>query len=563
MGKITRLPKEVVERISAGEVIERPVSIFKELVENSLDAKAKRIDINVFKGGKEKIVVVDDGEGISFDDLSSLFVRFSTSKIKKMEDIENITTFGFRGEALASIAAVAHISICSKPQNAEIGGFVEADFGVISKPKITNCDYGTQISVENIFDNFPARKRFLKSVNVEFQHIVNWLRAFALSNPHIEFHFRRDGEPYFLLKKANSVTERIEALYGKEILNNIEFLNFENEEYRVLIYFNRTLFPSVDNFNFIFVNKRYVKNMQLSYILKQSVTGFLPADSKFSYIIFIDTLPHNIDVNVHPAKIEVKFRNFVNVSDIIVKGLRGYFEKSTTFINLDTPINSPSQVIATTVAPKIATEKHTISSPLDGEQKVFLEDTPKLAIQLFNSYILVQNKEHIALYDQHALSERVLLTKLINDAINEKIEVQILSVPHLVEMDSEIVEWLEKTKTFWKECGFDFDIASGTQIKVNGLPVQFSNFTSTQIQDAFEKAFLTSQKEMEKKEIYYHLLKEFGCKRAIKQGEVLTREDMLQLVETAEKEGLYTCIHGRPVKLTLSIATLEKFFKRT
>ncbi len=563
MGKITKLPKEVVERISAGEVIERPVSIFKELIENSIDANANKIFVNVFKGGKEKIIVEDDGDGIIFDDLSKLFIRFSTSKIKSVDDIEKISTLGFRGEALASIAAISHISIFSKSKSWNIGGFIEASFGQVQSPKMTNCDFGTHITVENIFDNFPARKRFLKSADVEFYHILNWLKAFSLAFYQIDFHFFKDDQPYYILKKTNSVTERIESIYGKEVMNDIEFLNFGDDGLNILIYFNRNPYTVTDSFNYIFVNKRYVRNMQLSYILRQSITGFLPESGKFLYIIFIETDPRNLDVNVHPAKIEVKFRNFSVISDLIVKNLRGYFERTATSISLDNPLNTVTQIFSHTTNAKIFEGKQEVTSAISLNQKTFFDSSIKFVTQLFNSYILIQNQNHIAIYDQHALSERILLTRLINEATNKKISVQNLSIPQFVEVYVEIVEWLKKTADMWQECGFDFEIVTPTKIKVNGLPVQFSNFTSSQLHEAFGKAFSISQKEMDKKELYYHLLKEFACKNAIKQGDILTKEDMLELVQTAEKEGLYTCIHGRPVKLVLSLATLEKFFQRT
>lgn len=563
MGKIFKLPKEIVERISAGEVIERPVSIFKELVENSIDARATTITAKIYKGGKEKIIVEDNGEGISFEDLSNLFVRFSTSKIKNIDDIENIATFGFRGEALASIAAVSHISIISKPQGEKIGGMVKSIFSQASKPVPINCDYGTQIIVTNLFDNFPARKRFLKSIDIEFNHILNWFYAFALSYPAIEFHFFKDDQPYYILKGVNSISERIEALFGKEFVNKTELLNFSDSEYNITIYFNRNTPSNAVNFNYIFVNKRYIKNLQLSYILRQAFTGFLPINNRFSYIIFIETAPTNIDVNVHPAKTEIKFKNFSEISDLIIKNLREYLEKNTVAVNIDWSATPSEQLIKPSFVPQQQSFPESPKQPESFQQKVFIKEQPQLVVQLFNSYILIQHNDHIAIYDQHALSERILLTRLINRILNKEMALQNLSTPLIIELGAEIVDWLKSTVETWKNCGFDFEIISTTRIKINKLPVEFSALSVFDIQHSFERAYLSGQKELDKKELYYHLLKEFACKNAIKQGAILTREEMLQLVETAETEGLYTCIHGRPIKLMLSISTLDKFFGRT
>lgn len=564
MGKISKLPKEIVERISAGEVIERPVSIFKELLENSVDAKSDNILIKVYKGGKEKIVVEDNGEGISFDDLSNLFVRFSTSKIRNIDDIEKILTLGFRGEALASIAAVSHINIISKSKSEEIGGTINATFGEIGKAKKINCNYGTQITVTNIFDNFLARKRFLKSADTELNHILNWLHAFAIAYPTINFHFFRDEQPYYILKKVNSVTERIEAIYGKEIINKTEFLDFADNDYNITVYFNRNTNVPSENFNYTFVNKRHIKNMQLSYILRQAVTGFIPTNKRFSYIIFIETKPFNLDINVHPAKTEVKFKNFAQISDLLIKNLRGYLEKNVTAVSLDWTPAPSTQLIKSSLIPDETIKRQEETGQIShSQQKMFLNNENKFIAQLFNRYILIQNEDHIALYDQHALSEKILLTQYINRILNKQTEIQNLSIPLILDISSEIAEWLKSIIDIWAECGFDFDINPPTKIKINKLPIQFAGFSLTDIQHSFERAYLSSQKELDKKELYYHLLKEFACKNAVKQGDVLNKEEMLKLIATAEQEGLYTCIHGRPVKLILSTSTLDKFFGRT
>ncbi len=565
MGKIFKLSKEIVERISAGEVIERPVSIFKELVENSIDAKADNILIKVYKGGKGKIIVEDNGEGISFDDLSNLFIRFSTSKIKNIDDIEKILTFGFRGEALASIAAISHVAIVSKSKGEEIGGTISATFGEVDKPRRMNCNYGAQVTVTNIFDNFPARKRFLKSADIELNHILNWLHAFALAYPSIDFHFFKDDQPYYILKKVNSVSERIDALYGKEIINNTEFLDFSDNDYNVTIYFNRNTNASGKNFNYIFVNKRYIKNMQLSYILRQAATSFIPVNNKFSYVIFIGTEPSNLDVNVHPAKTEIKFKNFYQISDLIIKNLRGYLEKNVTAVNLEWTPTPSAQLIKPSLIPDetIKKQEETQQQINNTQQEMFLNKKDKFITQLFNRYILIQNEDHIALYDQHALSEKILLTQHINRILSKQVESQNLSIPLILDLSDEIIEWLKSTINVWAECGFDFDLHSSTKIKINKLPIQFVGFPLADLRHSFEKAYLSSQKELDKKELYYHLLKEFACKNAVKQGDVLNKEEMLKLVETAEQERLYTCIHGRPVKLILSTSTLDKFFGRT
>lgn len=563
MAKIAKLAQEIIERISAGEVIERPASIFKELVENSIDAKANNIVVKIYKGGKEKIIVEDNGEGISFEDLSNLLVRFSTSKIKNIEDIERILTLGFRGEALASIAAISHITIISKSRSEEIGGRIEATFGKIDKPKKINCDYGTQITVKNIFDNFPARKRFLKGTDVECNHILNWLHAFAIAYPDIEFHFFTDDQPYYILKKASSVTERIEAIYGKEVIKKIELLDFADSDYNITLYFSRSMDASAENFHYIFVNKRYIKNMQFSYILRQAITGFIPTNNKFSYIIFVQTNPLNLDVNVHPAKTDVKFRSFSQISDLIIKNLRGYLESNIGAVNLDWAPNIPNQPVKSVYTIEKTTKEGETQQYQHPQQKVLLNSEDKLIIQLFNSYILIENEDHIALYDQHALSEKILLTQYLDKILNKQIESQNLSVPIIIELESEVTQWLKSTIDIWRECGFDFEVSSATKIKISRLPVEFSGFPISDIHHSFERAYLSSQKELDKKELYYHLLKEFACKNAVKQGEQLNKEEMLKLVETAEKEGLYTCIHGRPVKLILSTATLDKFFGRT
>jgi DNA mismatch repair protein MutL len=563
VNRIQKLPKEVIERISAGEVIERPVSIFKELVENSLDANAQTISIKIYKGGKEKIIVEDDGDGIFFEDMPNLFIRFSTSKIKMLEDIERISSFGFRGEALSSIAAVSHITIISKPKTATTGGIISSLFGNTQPPKPINCDYGTQITVENIFDNFPARKKFLKSADVECAHIINWFKAFAIANPTVDFYLTKDAQPYYIIKKTTSITERIQSIYGKELINNLEFISFNDGDFNATLYFIRNPNINFESFNYIFVNRRYIKSNQLAYIIRQATTGFLSTESKFSYILFIEIDPTQIDLNVHPAKIEIKFKNLSNICDALVRNLRGYLEKNAIAVNLN-PITTPTYNFPQQQLPPQTTKTENSSeTPISTEQKTFFKPNAEVIIQLANSYILVENQDHIAIYDQHALSERILLTRLINNILNKNVKVQHFTIPIFCELDSEIIQWLKEKEKLWKECGFEYTIESPTKLKITALPAEFSSLALADLKDCFEKAFISSSKEIDKKEVYYHLLKQFACKNAIKQGEHLERTQMAELVNIAEKEGLYTCIHGRPVKLTLTYDTLYKFFQRT
>src|SRR3989337_853492 len=324
---IKRLPQDLINQIAAGEVVERPASVLKELVENSIDADSTQITIRVDKGGTKLISVSDNGIGMSVSDANIAFERHATSKLISSDDLFNIHTLGFRGEALASIASVAKVSLRTRERNALTGTFMEIEGGSILKNTECGCPPGTEIEVRDIFYNVPARKNFLKAVSTEHGHILSTVLHQALS--HINIHFiltggEDRGKVIFDLPPVEDIADRVLQVYGSDISEGLTPVAFEISEGNIygLASNPAVTFRSREN-QLFFVNKRAVKNPSLSHAVQEAYRDLIPRESSPMVILFIDIAPDLVDVNVHPAKREVRFRDNRYIHDMVVDAIRG------------------------------------------------------------------------------------------------------------------------------------------------------------------------------------------------------------------------------------------------
>ncbi len=317
MASINVLDSSVFNRIAAGEVVERPASIVKELVENSLDAKAKHIVIEIANGGTSMIKVSDDGQGIAYDDLSKAFLPHATSKIKCVDDLNNIATLGFRGEALASIASVAQVTILSKQKDAQIGGEISAEGGKINLPKQAGCPDGTFITVNNLFYNTPVRAKFLKSNRVEEGAITNLISRFILANPTTSFKYIADGKTIYQTQGLD-LTEGIFVVYSKEAVNNIIEVNYESSDIKLTGFVGNPLYVKPNKtYQTLIINGRYVVNSLVSTAVYNAFENYM-MKGKFPFFVLHLEMPfEEVDVNVHPNKLDVRFQNSNRIYGII------------------------------------------------------------------------------------------------------------------------------------------------------------------------------------------------------------------------------------------------------
>ena len=317
MSNINVLDSSVFNRIAAGEVVERPASIVKELVENSIDAEAKHIVVEIINGGTSMIKVSDDGKGIAYDDLSKAFLPHATSKIKCVEDLNNIATLGFRGEALASIASVSQTTIMSKPKSADIGGEISADGGKISLPRQAGCPDGTFITVNNLFYNTPVRAKFLKSNRVEEGAITNLISRFILANPNISFKYIADGKTIYQTQGLD-LTEGIFVVYSKEATNNIIEVSYESGDIKLSGFVGNPLYVKPNKtYQTLIINGRYVVNNLVSTAVYNAFENYM-MKGKFPFFVLHLNMPfEEVDVNVHPNKLDVRFQNTNRIYGII------------------------------------------------------------------------------------------------------------------------------------------------------------------------------------------------------------------------------------------------------
>lgn len=467
MGKIRLLDESTIKMIAAGEIIERPASVVKELVENSLDAKASNITVEIANGGKDYIRVTDDGEGLLEEDLNIAFKRHSTSKIYNADDLYNILSFGFRGEALASISTVAKVEVLTKTQDSISGIQAFVEEGKIIDKKPIGCPKGTTMIVRDLFYNVPVRKKFLKSDKTEANHIDDILYRLALGNSHISFKYVKDNKIIFKTRK-NDIASNIYTLLGKEFHDNLFKIEYTCENFKIYGYIsNNTFYRGNRKHQYLYINKRYVNNKDISNLIEEKYKSLIPVNRFPVFIIFIDIKPSLIDVNIHPTKQEVKFINHQEILEaldsaitrILNKNLyiqkvtfnheenkksqeplpllyeESFIDKNVKKTNLyDKQYSDKNNVIKEEVfldradiydskSVKVEEKKDEIShivyekdSNIDvdkNKKKIdFLQDVKIIGV-LFSTYILMEDSKSnkLLIMDQHAAHERVMYQK--------------------------------------------------------------------------------------------------------------------------------------------------------
>ncbi|MBP8961103.1 DNA mismatch repair endonuclease MutL [Patescibacteria group bacterium] len=512
MGKIIFLPKEVVAKTAAGEVIENPASVVKELVENSLDAGARSIKILVKEGGKQKIVVADDGEGISKDDLLICYKPHSSGKIKEERDLDRIVTFGFRGEALNSISCVSEFKIrsfscdCSEEQN---GWEISGSFGKIPNNSLVpvGMSQGTVVEVENLFANFPARKKFLKSGQAEFQKIKNLILLFILAHPQVSFSLIHNETAVFEVSAHYNLEQRLALAFG----HSDSFLPLRSEKEHFS--FNGFLSlpqKSSDSFKdlYLYINKRPIKWEKALQKVRKAYGTLL---EKYQYpkgVLFLDIPPELVDVNVHPRKEEVRLKNEADVLLFIENSVRGLLEQNNLTYSFSN-ISGLSESLYGVLKDSFSPWQVDLAPDPDSLEEV---------LQVAQTYLVASFRDKILLLDQHAAHEKILYAQIL-DQLNNGIGIKNL-----------VLDCLET-----------------------------ENFNSGEIFAEENIGILGEHSE----EIS-HVASTLACKSAVKAGDFLPMESRIRLVKKLLDTHLekYTCPHGRPTMIELSKADLDRLFRR-
>lgn len=589
--KVKILPENLINKIAAGEVIDRPASVVKELVENSLDAGADRISIILREGGSSLIQVIDNGQGMSEQDAIMSLQRHATSKIQSLKDIERIRTLGFRGEALASIAAVSQLELKTIEKGKISGTAIIVEGGAVEKMEAAGGNSGTSIAVKNLFFNTPARRKFLRAPATEYRYILSMINRFTLSYPHVGFTVVNEGAEVYSYKPAE-LKDRIADVLGSRIRDNLIEVNDNTPVMNISGFIgNFDALRKSRNDQYLFVNKRWVNDRTVAAAIAAAYGDTIPKGSFPLYVLFIDIDPERIDVNVHPTKSEIKFadqhmifslvRGAIKrtlISDNIVPGVNqaqgsaafdvGRPSRSSLLDELRIPkvkqtqmdFEAPAVTMPTGIPRPPATRPEPAPfSPASSVPGAAAERAP--VWQLHNKYILSQIRSGMVVIDQHVAHERVLYEQAKASFQKNQRPVQQLLFPQTIDLSPadyaalmEILPYLEKLGFLLKGFGGNTVVVEGVP---SGLKIGNENKILVDILDEYKK------NEGSEVDIQERVAKSFACRSAIMAGDKLTVTEMTSLIDQLfASENPYFCPHGRPVMLTFSLEELDKRFDR-
>ena len=587
------LSKIVADKIAAGEVIERPASVVKELVENAVDAGSGSIRVEVEQGGADLIRVIDDGCGMGADDVPLAFMSHATSKLASEQDLFTVRTMGFRGEALSSVAAVAQARIVSRTADAESGHEIRAEGGRLGELKACAAPPGTMVEVRNLFYNVPVRRKFLKSPATEMAHVVEAVTRLALAHPQIHFVLTNNGRSVFNLPAADGLERRIGEFFGREIADHLIPLSSRPAD---LALDGFLLPPSVSragiSMQYTYVNRRYVRDRSLLHAVGEAYRGLMPAQRRPVCFLLLTLDPGDVDVNVHPTKIEIRFRHPHQVYSALLAAMRDTLRQASLTPQValvpeeapraDDRRDSIRQAISDFFAGRPAGTVEAPPPPGAGRPPAATAPAPAPprpapappgpplrahyggCIQVLDTYIVQEAPDGIRIIDQHALHERILYNALRRRIDSGPPASQRLLVPELVDLPrAEFLAVLEMAEDLAR-FGMQIEEFGESTVIVRSYPQMLGRFDGrTFFQDLLD--------EMEGPEGVRRvdgrldrLLKLMACKGAVKAGERLSPEQIRRLLDQREEAGpADTCPHGRPTEILLSRAELEKQFRRT
>jgi DNA mismatch repair protein MutL len=544
MTRIRVLPSDVRGKIAAGEVITRPASVVKELIENSIDAQASRIDIEVKNGGKDKCLVNDDGQGMSREDAQLAIERYATSKILSIGDIERISTFGFRGEALASIAHVSNFEM--ETSDGHEGTRLLVEGGTVKGLYDSERPRGTRIKVSNLFYNLPARRKFLKSLTWERRLIIELVKTYAVVHPRVVFSLLDEGKVVFSLLGTDSMYDRVKALLPRSITDQLVVIDFTVGDIRITGLLSRPDLAVAHRFSHIFVNSRPVKYPRIYHTIMETYQN---PKSGPAFALNIQVEPHLVDANVHPAKTEVKFKDERYIADLLMQVIkREIFKKSVAVDNEDKQPHDFGKLTGT----KYFVQDTVL--PYDEENVPPAHDSDEFW-QLHGTYILAQTKSGLIIVDQHVAHERIIYEAVMTG----RVQSQRLLFPVTIELTPEEHEVYQRTKDALQDMGIEFKEFSSNTVIIDSVPADF-RIDREEIAGIFGELLTLGDLVGERARI----ARVVACRGAIKAGQKLSVLQMQSLIDRLfATENPYTCPHGRPIVIKLTLEELARKFGRS
>lgn len=589
MPTIRVLPENLANRIAAGEVVERPASVVKELVENAIDAGAGRIEIELREGGRSLIRVTDDGCGMGPDDLLMAVQRFATSKISEADDLDRILTMGFRGEALPSIGAVAQLRLTSRPQEAAEGAALTVEGGKIEGPSAAGCPPGTTIEVSNLFFNTPARLKFLATTATERGHALSWVQYLALSRPDIAFKVVHDGQMLFNTAGKGDLLSVLSAIYGSGAAREFLAVEAKSEEVRIKGYISGPkLTRATRQHQFFFVNHRFVRSRQLSHALGEAYGLLLPSGKSPVCAVHFQLAPEEVDPNVHPTKIEVRFRNPARVHQLFGRacaealaqaGFRSLTQSGPRDAYAPPPeyeqrrraerlrINPFADAVdQRDDGLEVFTPPEPEEPPATGTQQRLIDEPlavlqPQVLGQIDSKYIIARLGRDLLLVDQHRAAERVLLHAL--EQADGPAARQLLAVPLTLELSANEAAAVETHAEELLALGFELEPFGPSAYLLRSIPVALAEKPyEVAVRELIEDlANWQAPASVDKRR--QQLLAMVACHTAIKKGMTLSPVEMAGLVrDLLQTNAPAVCPHGDPIIVSMTGEQLDRRFRR-
>ena len=608
MGKINLLSQETIDKIAAGEVVERPASVAKELIENSIDAGATAISVEIKGGGIEYLRITDNGSGIDKDQIQIAFLRHSTSKIESAEDLANVRSLGFRGEALSSISAVSKVELITKTKDSLLGAcYIIEGAKEISLTDIGSPD-GTTFIIRQLFYNTPARKKFLKSESTEGSYVFDVVEHLALSHPEISFKFLINGKEKLMTSGNGILSDTIYQLFGRQIATNVLDVDYADEDMTISGFIGQSVIARGNRgFEHFFVNNRYIKSNNLSKACEEGYYGFLMGHQYPFFVLNINFLNSSVDVNVHPTKQEVRFENETYILETLTKIINNrlrkredvleahveepkepvkpiiyesFFEPKEKDEVVPPPIKMPEpfeptrlQEIKEKVTAQIRMdtpyEKKFTENNRGGEkyeQISFLKEEAvkehKIIGQVFDTYWIIEYDKKMYIIDQHAAHEKVLFEKTMKKLKDNDMTSQLISPPVIISLSSQDILVFENYREAFEKIGFQIESFGGNELAINGVP---GNMLNLDPKDLFMEILMdcNNYKASDSFDLIVERVASISCKAAVKGNNRLSLPEIKTLVnDLLQLENPYHCPHGRPTMISFSEYELAKKFKR-
>ena len=625
MNNIKLLDSSTINKIAAGEVIERPASVIKELIENSIDAMSSVITIEIEDGGKKYIRVTDNGTGINKDDVDYAFLRHSTSKINSVEDLQSLSTLGFRGEALASIASVSQLEIITRTKDSISGIHVFINGGEVLKKSEVGCPIGTTIILRNLFYNVPVRQKFLKSDTIEASYISDIIYRLSLGNPGLKFKYIKDNKVIINTPGKQDIRSTIYSLLGKEFVSSMFDIAYSGDDIKVCGLISSPAFTRGNrNHQYTYVNGRYIKSEEVSEIIEELYKTLIPINRFPVYAIYIDISPELVDVNVHPTKTEVRFNKIHKLREVLSLAIGSAFstnnlipevsipetslenktntQKQVTFLDVDNITDaliektdrlaescesSPIDVVTSDfkIEDMANSKKDNNENYLDVNEIIRVIDycanessevnynkaefkvnpIPELKIigTLFDTYIMAEDRVGKDLYiiDQHAAHERIMYEKIKTQLETDEIYKQQLLSPIVIDVSHGEMQLIKENFELFNRIGFDIENFGHNSIVIRSVPLVFGEPNTRNL-------FLDILDNLKEKisssyDIRLDKIMKLACTSAIKAGHTIKMIEIDTLLNDLRRtEQPFTCPHGRPVIIKMSKYEVEKRFKR-